>query len=307
MSRPTKIENIRRECPLQPCTNFSAEEASCTAAPWDNRRVDYPDYLRNDKMPTQWCSGCGAGLVMKALIRAVNELQWDKNKVAIVSGIGCSGRMSSYLDFNTLHTPHGRTLPFATGLKLAKPDAHVIIVTGDGDALAIGGNHFLHACRRNIDSTLIIINNFIYGLTGGQFSPTTPVGSYAETSPDGSLEPTFDTVNVAIAAGATYVARSAVSNPRHVTEMIKGGLAHSGMSVVEALSNCHINFGRRNVSGKPEELIAWISRQTVSHDIARYMDEEQLKGRVVVGVLHHVETRPEYVANYYEKAAAIRN
>ena len=268
--------------------------------------VFYEEYLRNDKMPTLWCSGCGDGLVMKALIRAVDGLAWDKDNVAIVSGIGCSGRMSSYLDFNTLHTPHGRTLPFATGLKLARPDAKVIIIAGDGDALAIGGNHFLHACRRNIDLTLVIINNFIYGLTGGQFSPTTPAGSYAQTSPDGALEPTFDAANVAIAAGATYVARSAVSNPRHISEMIKGGLAHPGMAVVEVISNCHVNFGRRNVSAEPEEMLLWIGRQTVSHDIAQYMGDDELSERLVVGVLQHLKDRPEYTASYYQKASEIR-
>jgi len=268
--------------------------------------VRYGTYLRSDKMPTLWCSGCGDGLVMKALIRAVDEVGWDKNDIAVVSGIGCSGRMSSYLDFNTLHTPHGRTLPFATGLKLAKPDAHLIIVAGDGDALAIGGNHFLHACRRNIDLTLIIINNFIYGLTGGQFSPTTPTGSYAQTSPDGALEPAFDAAKVAAAAGATYVARSTVSNPRHISEMIKGGLAHQGMAVVEVISNCHVNFGRRNVSPEPEEMIIWIGQQAVSQEIAQHMSEEELSGRLVVGVLQQLDNQPEYVASYYQKAAKIR-
>ncbi len=269
--------------------------------------VNYNEYLRNDKMPSLWCSGCGDGLVMKALIRAVNELEWDKDDVAVVSGIGCSGRMSSYLDFNTLHTPHGRTLPFASGLKLAKPNSHVIIIAGDGDALAIGGNHFLHACRRNIDLTLIIINNFIYGLTGGQFSPTTPAGSYAQTSPDGALEPTFDTAQVAIAAGASYVARSAVSNPRHISAMIKGGLTHPGMAVVEVVSNCHVNFGRKNVSAKPEEMVMWIGRQTVSQDIAQYMNDEELTERLVIGVLQHRQNQPEYVAGYYKKAAQLQN
>jgi 2-oxoglutarate ferredoxin oxidoreductase subunit beta len=269
--------------------------------------VDYNTYLRRDKMPTLWCSGCGDGLVMKALIRSLDELNWDKDNVAIVSGIGCSGRMTSYLDFNTLHTPHGRTLPFATGLKLAKPDAHVIVIAGDGDALAIGGNHFLHACRRNIDLTLIIINNFTYGLTGGQFSPTTPVGSYAQTSPDGAMEPTFDAGRVAIAAGATYVARSAVSNPRHISKMITGGLTHPGMSVVEIISNCHVNFGRYNVSPEPEELITWIGQRTVSQDLAQHLNETELDGRLVVGVLHQLEGHPEYAASYYQKANTIRN
>lgn len=268
--------------------------------------INYNAYLRNDKMPSLWCSGCGDGLVMKALIRAIDELEWDRDNVAVVSGIGCSGRMSSYLDFNTLHTPHGRTLPFASGLKLVKPDSHVIIIAGDGDALAIGGNHFLHACRRNIDLTLIIINNFIYGLTGGQFSPTTPVGSFAQTSPDGAMEPTFDAAQLAIAAGASYVARSAVSNPRHISEMIKGGLAHQGMSVVEVISNCHVNFGRKNVSAEPEELIIWIGQQTVSQDVAQYLTGNELSGRLVVGVMQHQPDRPEYVASYYRKAAEIR-
>ncbi|MFQ5575828.1 MAG: thiamine pyrophosphate-dependent enzyme [Anaerolineae bacterium] len=270
------------------------------------RAVKYDTYLRSDKMPTLWCSGCGDGLVMKALIRAIDELEWDKDMVAVVSGIGCSGRMSSYLDFNTLHTPHGRTLPFATGLKLVRPDAHIIAIAGDGDALAIGGNHFLHACRRNIDLTLVIINNFIYGLTGGQFSPTTPTGSLAQTSPDGAMEPVFDAAAVAIAAGASYVARSAVSNPRHISAMIKGGLAHSGMAVIEVVSNCHVNFGRKNVSGEPEELIAWIGQKTISPDVAQYMSRDELNGRLVIGLLQHRPNRPEYAASYFKKAAEIR-
>ncbi len=269
--------------------------------------VDYNNYLRNEKMPTMWCSGCGDGLVMKSLIRAIDDLAWEKDDVAVISGIGCSGRISSYLDFNTVHTPHGRTLPYATGIKLVKPDSHVIVVAGDGDALAIGGNHLLHACRRNIDLTLIIINNFIYGLTGGQFSPTTPEGSYAQTSPDGALEPTFDTAEIAIAAGATYVARTAVNNPRHISDMIRGGLAHKGMSVIEVIANCHINFGRRNVTGDPEKMIAWIAQQTISPTIAQYLNEEEKQGKMVVGVLRHLENRPEYVDSYYQKSAQIQN
>jgi 2-oxoglutarate ferredoxin oxidoreductase subunit beta len=270
------------------------------------RVTRYEEYLRGEKLPTLWCSGCGDGLVMKSLIRAIDELAWEQDKVAIVSGIGCSGRMSSYLDFNTLHTPHGRTLPYATGLKLARPDARVIIIAGDGDALAIGGNHLIHACRRNIDLTLIIINNFTYGLTGGQFSPSTPAGSFAQTSPDGMFEPNFDAAELAMAAGATYVARSAVSNPRHISEMMKGGLAHKGMSVVEVISNCHVNFGRRNVSGEPDELIAWIGRRTVTPEIAQYLDEEERRQRLVVGVLRHFKDRPEYADTYFQKAAEIR-
>ncbi|MFN3307792.1 MAG: thiamine pyrophosphate-dependent enzyme, partial [Anaerolineales bacterium] len=149
-------------------------------------------YLRTTKkFPNIWCAGCGIGIVMGALIRAIDRIGLDKDDVAVVSGIGCSGRMPVYLDFNTMHTTHGRALAFATGLKLAQPKLHVIVVMGDGDALAIGGNHFIHAARRNIDLTAIVINNAIYGMTGGQYSPTTPLDMRAATAPYGHVEPPF--------------------------------------------------------------------------------------------------------------------
>ena len=166
------------------------------------------DYLRmKKKFPTVWCSGCGIGTVMGAIIRAVHELGINKNNVAFVSGIGCSSRMPIYLDFNTLHTTHGRAIAFSTGIKMVRPDMKVIVVSGDGDALAIGGNHFIHACRRNMGISMILINNYIYGMTGGQVAPTTPVGSYAHTAPYGCIDPPFDSVKMAMAAGASYVAR----------------------------------------------------------------------------------------------------
>jgi 2-oxoglutarate/2-oxoacid ferredoxin oxidoreductase subunit beta len=147
------------------------------------------EYLRpSKKFPNVWCSGCGIGIVMGSLIRAIDKLGLDKNEVALVSGIGCTGRMPVYMDFNTMHTTHGRALAFATGLKLARPELNVIVVMGDGDALAIGGNHFIHAARRNIDLTALVVNNSIYGMTGGQYSPTTPMDSFATTAPYGNIE-----------------------------------------------------------------------------------------------------------------------
>ena len=168
---------------------------------------DYTSYMRKGKLPHIWCPGCGHGIVMKSLLRAIHASGLPQDDIAMVSGIGCSSRTPGYLDFNTLHTLHGRAIAYATGVKLAKPKLKVIITTGDGDALAIGGNHFIHACRRNMDMVILVYNNYIYGMTSGQSSPTTPQGMIATTAKYGSIEPTFDTCNLAKAAGATFVAR----------------------------------------------------------------------------------------------------
>ncbi len=174
-------------------------------------------YLRpTKKFPNVWCSGCGIGIVMSALIRAISRLELEKDDIALVSGIGCTGRMPVYMDFNTIHTTHGRALAFATGLKIAQPKLKVIVIMGDGDALAIGGNHFIHSARRNMDLTAIVVNNSIYGMTGGQYSPTTPLDGKATTAPYGNIEPPMPICELAIAAGASYVARSTVY---HAVEM----------------------------------------------------------------------------------------
>ncbi len=253
----------------------------------------FQTYLRKSTLPSQWCAGCGDGIVMQALCLAIDQLGLDKNDVAVVSGIGCSGRMTTYLDFNTLHTTHGRTIPFATGIKLARPDKTVLVVTGDGDCMAIGGNHLIHACRRNIDLTTLVVNNFTYGLTGGQFSPTTPGGSWAPTSPYGNIEPEFDIPKVAEASGATFVARATVGNLQHMTEMIRQGIAHKGMSVLELIANCHINWGRRNKHPDAPELIDWIRKRTITPQVAAKMTPEELRDKWVIGVLTRQE-RPEY-------------
>lgn len=259
--------------------------------------VQYENYLRMNKMPTLWCSGCGDGTILKSLIRAIDSLNLDLEKVSVVSGIGCSGRMSGYMDFNTVHTTHGRALPFATGLKMAAPDSKVIVISGDGDCMAIGGGHFIHAARRNIDLTLIIVNNYTYGLTGGQVSPETPLGSHTPTSQSGSIEPNFDIASVSVASGASFVARAVVSAPVQMDKAIKAGIEHNGFSVVEVLSNCHINWGRKNEHPDPFELVQWMK-----NDLSTFSKTEaESTGKKLIGVLHQEKDRPEYSQTYYSQ------
>ncbi len=163
----------------------------------------YEKYLRVNRLAHIWCPGCGIGQIINGTIRAIDKVGWDQDKTVIVSGIGCSGRAPGYMNFDTIHTMHGRALAFATGMKLARPELNVLVIMGDGDCAAIGGNHFIHAARRNIDVKALVINNQIYGMTGGQYSPTTPVDAMATTAPYGDAEPGFDLCGVARAAGAT--------------------------------------------------------------------------------------------------------
>lgn len=258
---------------------------------------DYGQYIRMDKMPFLWCPGCGIGIVAKALYKSFSELSWKNEEIAMVSGIGCTSRITGYTKANTLHTTHGRALTFATGIKMARPDMHVVSMAGDGDILAIGGNHFIHACRRNIDITVILNNNHIYGMTGGQFSPTTPQGAFAATAPYGNVEPGFDVAELAKAAGATYVARATVANGIMLEKLIRNGLAHKGFSVIEVISNCHTQFGRRNKMPEAMQMIDDIKDRTIPIAKAKTMQPEELWGKFVVGELHNVE-RPEYCDEY---------
>ena len=204
------------------------------------------DYLRLRFFPHIWCPGCGHGIVMSGMIRAIEEIGLQKNEVVVVSGIGCSSRVAGYLDFHTMHTLHGRALAFATGVKMGRPDLTVIVPMGDGDALAIGGNHFIHAARRNIDLTAVIMNNRIYGMTGGQGSPTTPHGMKSTTSPLGIEDPPFDLVELAKGAGASFVARTTTYHAKEMTRIIARGIRHKGFAVVEVMSQCPIYYGRQN-------------------------------------------------------------
>ena len=207
------------------------------------------DYLRERFFPHMWCPGCGHGTILNSLLRAVEELQLDKNNIVMTSGIGCSARISGYVDFHSLHTLHGRALAFATGVKLSKPELNILVPMGDGDALAIGGNHFIHAARRNIDITAIVMNNRIYGMTGGQASPLSGLNKKATTAPFLTIDREFDVIKLATAAGATFVARSTAYHAREATEILKKAITHKGFSVVEILSQCPTHYGRKNKEG----------------------------------------------------------
>ena len=210
---------------------------------------------KNKRFPTIWCSGCGIGVVMGSLIRAIESLGLENNNVALVAGIGCTARMPVYMDYNTLHTTHGRALAFATGLKIARPDMKIIAIMGDGDAMAIGGNHFIHAARRNIGITALVVNNSIYGMTGGQQSPTTPLDMRATTAPYGNIEPPFPICDLASAAGATYVARSTVYHPLELDKYLAQAISNDGFSLVEAVSYCHTTYGRINKLGSAADMM----------------------------------------------------
>ncbi|UCD16918.1 MAG: 2-oxoacid:ferredoxin oxidoreductase subunit beta [Candidatus Zixiibacteriota bacterium] len=256
-------------------------------------------YLRpKKKFPNVWCAGCGNGIVMGALIRAIDKLGLDKNDVAVISGIGCSSRMPVYLDFNTLHTTHGRALAFATGVKIAKPQMKVIVITGDGDALAIGGNHFIHACRRNIDITAVLINNKIYGMTGGQFAPTTPGGMIATTAPHGNYEKQFDVVKLAIGAGASYVARGTVYHVTQLEKLITGGLRKKGFALIDAFSNCHTYYGRMNREGDAVAMIRWFKKHAMPVEAAARIPPEKLKDKFITGLIHETDAT-EFCEEYH--------
>lgn len=260
---------------------------------------NYDKYLRVNKMPTLWCWGCGDGVILKATIRAIEKMGWDMNKVCIVSGIGCSGRFSSYIDCNTVHTTHGRTVAYATGVKLARPDANVIVVAGDGDGLAIGGNHTIHGCRRNIDLNFILINNFIYGLTNSQTSPTTPQGMWTVSQKNGNIDPTFNACNLAIGAGASFVARETMLDPKKLEKILVKGFSHKGFSFMDIMSNCHINLGRKNKMNSAMENLAWIDSITTPLKKWEALSEEEQLNVFPTGVLREVE-QEEYCDMYAE-------
>ncbi len=257
-------------------------------------------YLRHDKkFPHLWCPGCGNGTILHAILLAIDSIGLKKDEIAMISGIGCSGRTPVYVDFNTLHTTHGRALAFATGLKLAKPSLHVIVVMGDGDASAIGGNHLIHACRRNIDMTAIIYNNSIYGMTGGQYSPTTPYHAKATTATHGNIERPFDLAELVKTAGATFVARSTTYHVRQLTNLIEKALLHKGFSVVEVITHCPTTFGRRNKMPDPVTMVKWEKEIAVPIEKAKNMKPEELEGKITTGILVEKEL-PEYCEQYEE-------
>ena len=271
--------------------------------------VDYLQYLRREMFPHILCRGCGHGITLKAILRAIEHVGLDRDRIAVISGIGCSGRLSGYMDFCTMHTTHGRPLAFATGLKLARPELSVIVITGDGDSLAIGGNHLIHAARRNIGITCLLLNNRIYGMTGGQVAPTTPEQQFATTMPYGNIDPTFDACRLVEAAGASYVARGTVYHAANLEKLIAGGLQNEGFSFIEVLTTCPEIYGRRNRLGTAAEMVLALREMTISQQRAKSMAPEDREGKIVTGVLHHAP-RPEYTAVYetiIQKAQALQS
>ena len=249
------------------------------------------------KLPHIWCPGCGNGIVTACVARAIDKLQLDMDKTSIVSGIGCSSRASGYMNFDTLHTAHGRAIPFATGIKLVKPDHKVIVLTGDGDSTAIGGNHFIHAARRNIDLTVVVFNNSIYGMTGGQYSPLTPHMGMATTAPFGNVDRPFDLFELAKGAGATFVARATTYHATLLTDLIAKAINHRGFSLVEAITACPISYGRQNKMGSAANMIKWQRDNAVMVEAMAKMKPEQIAGKFPIGILHQQES-PEYVSEY---------
>ncbi len=220
------------------------------------------EYLRPQSLPTTWCPGCGLGIIMSSIAQAVHFRGLAKDDVAMVSGIGCTGRMSGYVDFNTLHTTHGRAPAFATGLKLARPDMSVIVVMGDGDSMSIGGNHLIHAMRRNMGLTAVVVNNSVYGLTGGQASPTTPVGGRTTTSQAGAFERPMNLETLARASGAAFYARATVNHTAALVKLIERALAVPGFALVEVVSNCHVLYGRMNDLGDAAQMMKGMETDT---------------------------------------------
>lgn len=257
--------------------------------------------MREETLPHIWCAGCGHGIILNAILSAIDKLQLDKNKVAVVSGIGCASRAPGYVDFNTLHTTHGRALPFATGIKLARPELTVIVISGDGDAAAIGGNHLIHAARRNIDLALVVFNNETYGMTSGQYSPTTPTGMLGTTAPYGSPERAFDICKLAEAAGATYVARGTAYHSRVLPNLIEKAVRNKGFSVVETISQCPTYFGRMNKMGNAVDMLMWQRDHAISKKEYDSLSPEEVGDRFPIGELYN---KPE--ADFIKRYQAIR-
>ncbi len=268
---------------------------------------NYDEYLRTDKMPTLWCWGCGDGVILKSVIRAIEKVGWNMDDICVVSGIGCSGRFSSYINCNTVHTTHGRTLAYATGIKLANPDKKVIVVGGDGDGLAIGGNHTIHASRRNIDLNYIIINNFIYGLTNSQTSPTTPQGMWTVTMSRGNIDPTFNACKLAEAAGASFVARETMLDPKKLERVLVKGFQHTGFSFIEVFSNCHVNLGRKNKMATAMANLDWINSISIAKAKFDKLEPEEQEGVFPTGVLKHDKDAQEYCEAYEKVKEAHKN
>lgn len=268
-------------------------------------------YMRIDHLPHIWCAGCGNGTLTRDVVMAIDALCSDpehhlsREKVVIVSGIGCSSRAAGYMDFDTLHTTHGRALAFATGVKIANPELTVIVVTGDGDCAAIGGNHLIHACRRNIDLTVVVFNNNIYGMTGGQYSPTTPQGEYGTTAPFGVVDRPFDIAALAEGAGASFTARGDTYHAKETTELIRQGIDHKGFSLIDCRSVCPTYYGRKNKKGDAVKMLTWQRDNGLPIEQFNALTPEGRQGKYGYGVLTRHDY-PEYIEEYRKIVERVR-
>jgi len=251
-------------------------------------------YLRKNSLPHFFCSGCGAAQVLNFFLKAADEIQLDFDNLVGIGGVGCAARIPVYMDIESLHGVHGRTIPWATGIKLHKPELKVVIFAGDGDATAIGGGHLIHGCRRNLDVVMIVVNNLTFGMTGGQMAPTTPKGMKSATTPYGNTEGSFDICKLAETAGATYVARWTTAKPKNAKNAIKEALNHKGFSLVEIITQCPTHFGRRALStGGAVECVTWIKDHSVTRKKAHAMEPEELESKFVLGTFVN-EERPVF-------------
>ncbi len=256
-------------------------------------RHPYEKFLRKDRIPHIWCEGCGNGIILNCFARALDELDMDLDKVAVISGIGCIGRISGYTNTDSFHTTHGRPIAFATGVKLANPELTVAVISGDGDLFAIGGNHFIHAARRNLDIKVVCANNFIYGMTGGQGGPTTPMETWTTTTPYGNIEQAFNLVHLAAACGAVYVARWTTLQTRWLTESIKKALQKEGFSFVEVISECPEIFGRYNKMDTALKMMKWFKEASVVEHFSDPAKAGITPNRIAVGEFVDIE-KPSY-------------
>ena len=256
----------------------------------------FTPYMRKDRLPHIFCPGCGNGTIMNAFLRGMEKAEMDFDNIAMVSGIGCSSRIPGYMECDSLHTTHGRALSFATGLKVSNKDLDVVVFTGDGDCASIGGNHLIHAARRNINLTVICINNNIYGMTGGQISPTSPKGSFGTTAPYGNQDTPFNLAELVAAAGATYSARWTTVQIENLVTSIKDGLKNPGFSFIEVATQCPTYFGRKNKLRTPTAMAVTLKANTVFKSAADRMRPKDLEGKIVVGEFAKRQ-KPEFTEN----------
>lgn len=250
------------------------------------RRHRLMPYLREESLPTVFCEGCGCGTVLNGYAHAMDELGIRPEDLISVTGIGCSSWIPSpYLKGDTLHTTHGRAIAFATGVKVMRPDKHVVVIAGDGDLAGIGGNHLIHAARRNVGLTVFLVNNFIYGMTGGQVSPTTPLGVRTATTPYANVEYPFDLAELVAAAGANYVARWSTYHVFPLMESMQNAMKKDGFSFIEIYTQCPTSYGRRVGWRKGEDFLNYFRDSAVRKEKADNMTEKELEGKFIIGKL----------------------